>query len=510
MNVTSIGLRGLEGYRVRVEVQAVDGIDAIVIVGLPDASVKESKERVAAALHSMNHSLTDQKIIINLSPAEQKKNGPLFDLPMALGVLLSMNEIHVKLSEDFAFIGALSLDGGIQPVEGMLPAILAAKRLGLKRLYMPFDEKLPQLEFNGLDIVYVSSVHDVIQHLSGQTLLPFIAPSIQEEVVVESTVEFSKIVGHTYAKRALEIAAAGEHHLFMSGPPGCGKSMLAEAFPSILPPLTEEARLEVMSLYQLNTCGQVSSRQPPFRNPHHSASGVSIIGGGQNPKPGEVSLAHRGVLFLDEIAEFTKKTLDMLRQPLESGKVTISRAHSTVSYPAQFILIGAMNPCPCGFLHSRTHYCTCTTKQITAYQNRLSGPIRDRFDIHLSLKPVDLQAEQEKEKENSELIRKRVTATRQRQYNRYGEQICNGRVSYDRLTKHTLLSNSQHQMIRQLSLKHHLSNRAQIKILRLARTIADIQQSETISDGHIWEAVKLQKRGEENVHRLKMTKGLKK
>ncbi|MBN8209859.1 YifB family Mg chelatase-like AAA ATPase [Bacillus sp. NTK071] len=507
-NVTSIGLRGLEGYRVRVEVQAIDGMDAIVIVGLPDASVKESKERVAAALHSMNHSLTDQKIIINLSPAEQKKNGPLFDLPMALGVLLSLKEIQVKLSEDFAFIGALSLDGGIQPVEGMLPAILAAKRLGLKRLYMPFDEALPQLEFMGLDIIYVSSVNEVIQHLSGQTILSFSPPKIQEEAIIESTVNFSKIIGHSYAKRALEIAAAGEHHLFMSGPPGCGKSMLAEAFPSILPRLTEEARLEVMSLYQLNTSSPASSREPPFRNPHHSASGVSIIGGGQNPKPGEVSLAHKGVLFLDEIAEFTKKTLDMLRQPLESGKVTISRAHSTVNYPAQFILIGAMNPCPCGFLHSLTHYCTCTPKQIIAYQNRLSGPIRDRFDIHLSLKPVDLQAEQENEKENSDFIRKRVTEARQRQYDRYGEQICNGRVSYDRLTKNNIISSSQHQMIRQLSLKHHLSNRAQIKIIRLARTIADLQQVSSIADGHIWEAVKLQKRGEENVHRLRVRKGL--
>ncbi|WP_338109125.1 YifB family Mg chelatase-like AAA ATPase [Pseudalkalibacillus hwajinpoensis] len=484
-------------------------METIVIVGLPDASVKESKERVAAALHSMNHSLTDQKIIINLSPAEQKKNGPLFDLPMALGVLLSMKEIQVKLSEDFAFIGALSLDGGIRSVEGMLPAILAAKKLGLKRLYLPFDESLPLLDFKGLDIIYVSSVSEVIQHLSGQTILSFTPTKIQEESIVASRVHSSEIVGHSYAKRALEIAAAGEHHVFMSGPPGCGKSMLAEAFPSILPPLTEEARLGVMSLYQLNTCSPTSSSEPPFRNPHHSASGVSIIGGGQNPKPGEVSLAHKGVLFLDEIAEFTKKTLDMLRQPLESGKITISRAHSTVSYPAQFIMIGAMNPCPCGFHHSLTHYCTCTPKQITAYQNRLSGPIRDRFDIHLSLKPVDLQAEQENEKESSDFIRKRVTEARQRQYDRYGEEICNGRVSYDQLTKSNLLSNSQHQMIRQLSLKNHLSNRAQIKIIRLARTIADLQQVKAISDGHIWEAVKLQKRGDENVHRLRVRKGLK-
>lgn len=492
--VTSIGLKGLEGYLVSVEVQSMQGTESIVIVGLPDVSVKESKDRIAAALYIMGYHLVNQKIIINLSPSEQKKNGPLFDLPMALGILLSMKEITVRCSEHTAFLGALSLDGSVKAVEGMLPAVLAARRLGVKTIYMPFDPTLPILEFEEIEIVYISALQEVIQHLSGQNILPFYPRPAENLLVNHEYMNFNQIIGHSYAKHALEASAAGEHHLFMSGPPGCGKSMLAESFPSILPPLTKESQLEVMSISQLSTSTYRHSTQPPFRNPHHSASGISIIGGGQNPKPGEISLAHKGVLFLDEIAEFTKKTIDMLRQPLESGLVTISRAHSTVTYPASFILIGAMNPCPCGYQGSNTHYCTCTPKQIIAYQNRLSGPIRDRFDIFLTLSPVDLKAAAANKQESSETIQQRVIEARERQYNRYGNQICNGRVDYDTLLKASPLSSTQHQQILQLSSKQNLSNRAQVKLIRLARTLADLDQSKEISDQHIWSAFKLHKR----------------
>jgi magnesium chelatase family protein len=492
--VTSIGLKGLEGYLVSVEVQSMQGTESIVIVGLPDASVKESKDRIAAALYIMGYHLVNQKVIINLSPSEQKKNGPLFDLPMALGILLSKKAIPVRFSEHTAFLGALSLDGGVKVVEGMLPAVLAAKRLGIKTIYIPFDPTLPFLEFEEMEIVYISSLQEVIQHLSGQNRLPSYPRPADHLFVKHEYMNFNQIIGHTYAKSALEASAAGEHHLFMSGPPGCGKSMLAESFPSILPPLTKESQLEVMSISQLSTNAYRHLTQPPFRNPHHSASGVSIIGGGQNPKPGEISLAHRGVLFLDEIAEFIKKSLDMLRQPLESGVITISRAHSTVTYPASFILIGAMNPCPCGYQGSNTHYCTCTPKQIIAYQNRLSGPIRDRFDIFLSLSPVDLRAANANKQESSETIQQQIIEARDRQYNRYGKQICNGRVDYDTLLKASPLSNTQHQQILQLSSKQNLSNRAQIKLIRMARTLADLDQSKEISDQHIWSAFKLHKR----------------
>jgi magnesium chelatase family protein len=493
IKVTSIGLKGMEGYRVSVEVKALGGVESIVIVGLPDASVKESKDRITATLHTMGISIADQKIIISLSPSEQKKNGPMFDLAMAICVLRSLGELKIKISNDTGFIGALSLYGEVQPVEGMLPAVLAAKQLGLKRLYMPFDERLPPLEMDGLEIVYVSSIHEVIQHLSGQGLLPFFTQHKDEEFS-HDYIDFQQIIGHAHAKYALEVAAAGEHHLFMTGPPGCGKSMLAESFSSILPPLTKEAQLEMISLYQLSGNSYPHLKIPPFRNPHHSASSISIIGGGPYPKPGEVSLAHRGVLFLDEIAEFSKKTLDMLRQPLENGTVTSSRTQATIKYPASFILIAAMNPCPCGYAGSNSIYCSCSHKQILAYQNKLSGPLMDRFDIHLSLLPVDLRSSPGRKSEQSSDVRKRVEDARKRQYDRYGKEICNSRILYDTLLEVSPLTAEQHRTLLQFSTRKNWSNRTEIKVIRLARTISDLKGSKQISDESLWEAVKLNNR----------------
>ena len=299
-----------------------------------------------------------------------------------------------------------------------------------------------------------------------------------------------QIIGHQVAKHTLEVAAAGEHHVLMTGPPGCGKSMLAESFPSILPTLTKESLLEVISLYQLSQNSFPHSNMPPYRNPHHSASGVSIIGGGQYPKPGEISLAHHGVLFLDEIGEFSKKTLDMLRQPLENGLIMISRTHATITYPASFILIAAMNPCPCGYAGSTTHYCTCSKKQILAYQNRLSGPLRDRFDINLSLRPIDFNvAAHKKEEEASKIVRERVEEARNRQYDRYGMEVCNSRIPYEILLSKSPLTNTQNSTLQRLAIKESWSNRTQIKIIRLARTISDLQASPTITDQSIWEAI---------------------
>jgi magnesium chelatase family protein len=315
--VISIGLKGLEGYRVTVEVQAVTGINSIVIVGLPDASVKESKQRITAAFYALGYMIHHQKIIVNLSPAEQKKNGPLFDLPIAIGILCNLNEITIEIPETTGFMGSLSLDGSIQSVEGMLAAILTAKKVGLKRLYLPYDENLP-LDFDELEIIYVTSLQEVIDHLSGKAIPQSLTSHQTISSFSNPYPKFEQIIGHRYAKYALEVAAAGEHHLFMIGPPGCGKSMMAESFPSILPPLAKEQNLEMISIYQLSGVANHYPMVPPFRNPHHSSSGVSIIGGGQNPKPGEISLAHHGVLFLDEMTEFPKKTLDMLRQPIRN------------------------------------------------------------------------------------------------------------------------------------------------------------------------------------------------
>lgn len=316
VKISSIGLHGLDGYRVQVEVQISPGTESMIIVGLPDASVKESKERVLSAIRTLDCDVTDQKIVVNLSPSEQKKNGPLFDLAIALAVLKETDHLKEDIPQDTAFIGALSLDGTIEKVEGMLPALIAAKVLGLKSVYLPYDPLIPIEMLEGLEcIIYADKQHLYFLLLKKQQKVYLLQMTFKRIFVI--------FFGHEHAKKALEIAAAGGHNVLMSGSPGCGKSLLAETFPSIFPPLSKTAQLEVISLYQLGKEKLISPQVAPYRHPHHSASSVAIIGGGSYPKPGEISLAHRGVLFLDEMAEFTKKTLDMLRQPLETGKVTI-------------------------------------------------------------------------------------------------------------------------------------------------------------------------------------------
>ncbi|MFA9559283.1 YifB family Mg chelatase-like AAA ATPase [Evansella sp. AB-rgal1] len=491
--VTSIGLKGLEGYRVQVEVQVIEGVESIVVVGLPDASVKESKERVSSALYSLGFPLVELKIVINLSPSEVKKNGPLFDLAIAIGILKSGHFMKEKIPDDAGFIGALSLDGSVLPVEGIIAAILAAKKLKLRKLYLPFDPSIPSVEISNLELIYISSIQDAIDHIAGRQPLPFIQEKtiVEEKQVVQR--DFNQIIGHKLAKRALEIAAAGNHFVLMDGPPGCGKSLLSETFVSILPPLSKEAQLEKISLYQLAGASYHSLTSPPYRHPHHSASAVSLIGGGTNPKPGEVSLAHHGVLFMDELGEFSKKTLDMLRQPLENEKVTISRVHSTVTYPAKFIFIAAMNPCPCGYLGSTTQYCTCSEKQINSYKNRVSGPILERIDILLTLKSVNLKGHIFRGIESSDDIKKRVQSARDIQYNRYGMEACNGSVPFEKLINHSPLTSEQHHLLQRVCIQKGLSNRVQIKIIRLARTIADLNGSEMINNEALMEAFSLRK-----------------
>ncbi|WP_175640191.1 YifB family Mg chelatase-like AAA ATPase [Metabacillus schmidteae] len=495
VKISSIGLKGLEGYCVQVQVHISEGKESMVIVGLPDTSVKESKERVLSAVHTLGCDVSEQKIVVNLSPSEQKKNGPFFDLAMAIGILKEKGEVKEKIPDDSVFIGALSLDGTVEKVEGMLPALIAARSLGFKRIYLPSDPLLPLDMFEGLECIVIGHINDVLQHLSGQGLLPLHKPLQPINILSQTFVhpkDFQDIIGHAHAKQAFEIAAAGEHNVLMSGPPGCGKSLLAETFPSILPPLTRDAQLEVMSLYQLAKEKLASPQVAPYRSPHHSASSVAIIGGSSNPKPGEISLAHCGVLFLDEMAEFPKKTLDMLRQPLEAGMVTISRAQSTVTYPSSFILIAAMNPCPCGFLGSDTRYCTCTPKQIQSYKNRISGPIYDRIDILLFLHSVNLD-QPTKNQVGSIDIRQRVEKARERQYERYQERVSNAKVSFERLSKTSPLKEHQLNMIRQVSTKQQWSNRVQLKIIRLARTISDLEGSLEITDESIWKAITLRR-----------------
>ncbi|UGB30552.1 YifB family Mg chelatase-like AAA ATPase [Metabacillus sp. B2-18] len=495
VKISSVGLRGLEGYRVQVEVQVRPGVESMVIVGLPDTSVKESKERVLSSIRSIVSSGTAEKVVVNLSPSEQKKNGPLFDLPIAIGILKEKNYIKEQIPPDTMFIGALSLDGTIERVEGMLPALIAAVKLGYKRAFLPYDPRIPIDMLSGIECVVVQHIKDVINLLCGQpplSLQTFTPSPIQEPPFFDHQKDFSHIIGHQFTKEALEIAAAGGHNVLMSGPPGCGKSLLAETFPSILPPLSKSAQLEVISLYQLANERLYDPQMAPFRHPHHSASAIAIIGGGSYPKPGEISLAHHGVLFLDEMAEFTKKTLDMLRQPLETGKVTISRVHSTVTYPASFILIGAMNPCPCGYLGSSSHYCTCSQKQIKAYRNRVSGPVYDRMDILLSLNSVDLDQVTGKEETSLE-IRCRVGKAREMQFTRYQEQVTNAKVAYDLLIKTSPLTEKQQKIIMREATKNQWSNRVQIEIFRLARTIADLAGELEITEESVWKAIQLRR-----------------
>jgi magnesium chelatase family protein len=498
VKVSSIGLKGLEGYRVQVEVRISPGTESMTIVGLPDASVKESRERVIAALSHFGADVTDQKVVVNLSPSEQKKNGPLFDLAIGIAALKELGMIESDVPRDTAFIGALSLDGTVEKAEGMLPALVSARELGLKQVYFPYDPFIPIHMLEGLDCVVVNHIEEVVNHLEGQSSLSFFPTPEQLEPTLSKIEPYSKdflhVIGHEYPKRALEIAAAGEHNVLMTGPPGCGKSLLAETFPSILPSLTSKGQLEVMSLYQLAGEKRGVHHQVPFRHPHHSASSVAIIGGGSSPRPGEISLAHRGVLFLDEMAEFTKKTLDMLRQPIETGTVTISRVHSTVTYPSSFLLIGAMNPCPCGYLGSNHHYCTCSEKQILSYRNRISGPVYDRIDILLSLQSVNLE-QGGKRQETSDDIRARVEKARALQYQRYQAEISNAMVPFERLTEKSPMTTEQQRLLLKVAAKQNWSNRVQIKIIRLARTISDLAGEDAISDSSLWEAFSLRRWG---------------
>lgn len=495
VKVSSIGLKGLEGYRVQVEARISLGTESMIIVGLPDASVKESRERVIAALSHFGADVTDQKVVVNLSPSEQKKNGPLFDLAIGIAALKELDVIKCEIPSNTAFIGALSLDGTVVKADGMLPALISAKKLGIKLIYFPHDPLIPVHMLEGLECVVVQHIEEVVNHLGGQSSLS-LHPTLESESthlnVAPYPKDFRHVIGHEYAKRALEIAAAGEHNVLMSGPPGCGKSLIAETFPSILPPLTNKAQLEVMSLYQLAGEKREQHHHVPFRHPHHSASAVAIIGGGSTPRPGEISLAHRGVLFLDEMAEFTKKSLDMLRQPLETGIVTISRVHSTVTYPSSFLLIGAMNPCPCGYIGSNHQYCTCSEKQILSYRNRLSGPIYDRMDILLSLQSINLD-QPVKRQETSDDIRARVEKARSIQYDRYQTEVSNAKVPLEWLTDRSPLTMEQQRMLTKITAKQNWSNRVQVKIIRLARTISDLAGEKEITDGALWEAFRLRR-----------------
>lgn len=498
----SVGLEGMKGHKVLVESNVRVEKDQFVIVGLPDASIKESKERILSCIHALNLDITMKKITVHLSPSDKRKTGTGYDCAMLLAVLCNILEDPPHIDDDTCVLASLSLDGKLVPFHGLIPSIQQAIMLGFKRIILPPVDLSFMEAKEGIELVTIDDISQLIDYLKGQLSFDFprkqtlfLDVTMNDETPIHTT-DFAAVRGHADAKRVLEIAAAGGHHVLFNGPPGCGKSMLADAFHTILPNLSNEEMLETFSIYHLAKENRGFTTRPPYRFPHHSASAISLIGGGTYPKPGEISLAHHGVLFLDELGEFSRKALDMLRQPLETGEVTISRVRRSVTYPASFILIAATNPCPCGYFGSNERYCTCTPNQVRAYQLKASGPLIDRLDFILSLKSVGITGK--KNAESSASIRKRTEKARLLQRQRYNDGKMNGNIPVQILLDTCAISNQQSAHLKEICFREKWSNRTQVKLIRIARTISDLAGSEGLLDSAVEEACKWKK--EASIH----------
>lgn len=489
----TLGINGIQGSLIRVECYITNGLPIFEIVGLPDTAVKEARERVRAAAKTSGLRFPTGRITVNLAPASLRKTGTHYDLPILIGIL-SACEVVKRPPSSSAFLGELSLDGEIRPVSGVLPMAIAAKKAGIETLYVPAQNAAEATLSRGPAIIPVKTVTELISALNGETIIeeePIWVPENRESTMLD----FKDVLGQENAKRALEIAAAGGHNVLLIGPPGSGKSMLSKRLPSILPDMTWQESLDVTQIYSV--LGMLTPDSPlitqrPFRSPHHTVSNMGLTGGGTNPKPGEISMAHKGVLFLDEMPEFKRDTLDLMRQPLEDGKVTISRVSGTVTYPAEFMLVCAMNPCKCGWYGDISGRCTCTEHSIANYRSRISGPLLDRIDIIIEVPAVNFeQLRRRKEAEPSEKIKERVDAARQIQIQRYGRSggICNSRMSPADLRTYCNLDRESADMMRKAFEVFGLTARSYDKILKVARTIADMAGSRDITSDHIAEAI---------------------
>lgn len=488
---------GLDIHKISVEVDVTNSLPQIAIVGLGDTAVIEAKERLKLAIKNSGYSFPTTKVVINLAPANLKKEGAIYDLAMAVGILAKENIIK-EVDEETAFLGELSLDGSIRPVNGVLPIVSGLFEHNIKRVIVPF-ENLPEASFSSdIEIFGAKNLVEVVEFLNKNGELKQLKQNADDflDVSYETTVDFKDIKGQSQAKVALQIAAAGAHNVLMSGSPGSGKTMLARAFPSILPPLTKNEAIELTKIYSIS--GLVDNKFPlitkrPFRSPHHSASAVGITGGGSNPKPGEITLAHRGVLFLDEMPEFPRSVLEVLRQPLEENFVTISRAQNTIKYPANFILIGAMNPCPCGFLGDKKKECKCSEFQINRYKSRLSGPLLDRIDIQINVpRLTDEELINIKpDVENSSDIRKKVIKARNIQLERYKNEniYTNSELTPKLINKYCKIDETSKEMLKNAINRFNLSARSYDRILKISRTIADLDLCENIEPKHIASAL---------------------
>ena len=492
-SVRTLGITGIRGSAVTAECYVSNGLPGFDIVGLPDAAVKEARERVRAAAKNSGLTFPSSRITVNLAPANLKKAGTHFDLPILLSICAACGSIR-KPKSTSAFIGEVSLDGKVRPVAGVLPMALAAKEEGIEYLFVPAENAPEATLARGPAIIPVRTVAELAAGLNGETVLkeePLWEPGPSESGVLD----FKDVLGQENVKRALEVAAAGSHNVLLIGPPGSGKSMLSKRLPSILPDMTWEESLEVTQIYSV--MGLVSGKKPliiqrPFRSPHHTVSNAGLAGGGSNPKPGEISMAHKGVLFLDELPEFRKDTLDLMRQPLEDGQVTISRVSGAVTYPAEFMLVCAMNPCKCGWYGDPSGRCRCSDMAVQSYRSRISGPMLDRIDIVVEVPAVHFEDLRTRaEAESSAFIKERVNTARNIQNRRFGEKsgMCNARMGPEEMRRHCELDEAGAGLMKQAFEALGLTARSYDRILRVARTIADLEGSTDIQPHHLAEAI---------------------